>query len=529
VDADGIFDLAGNPASGTTNESWTMILEIPDTPANLKITPDLGISSSDGLTSTNNIVFSGTVGATNLSVPILDASTGTSLGHAMVVGTNWSIPLTFTVEGAHKLQANAVDIAGNVSLAAFFNLFLDVVPPTAIIQQVTKTPYVIVTNITVAFNKGINPATIAAANFSVTRNGSNSFTPTLSEVATNIYSIGNLAAYTTPLGTYQVTLNLSGIQDYAGNVNTNIVTMTWTNATTNLPPVLGVISNRVVAPLTAVQFTVPATDPNGDKLSYALVTNTLAHASLNSSNGLFTWTPSLAYAETTNTVTISVTDNGLPPMSTNQSFQIVVLDYLAVSLGMTNIQAGQSAMIPVFVNSDAGVTNLTFTLPVPPDTLTNFTLSASSSQLATATAQPQSTNVLITFTAKSGQTLQGPQLLSQLNFTGLTDVPSAFVTLLPQNIVGLKPTGLTYSNTVPTAGVVELVENQPLMLATAGSGGTINLELFGKTGTNYVLQSSANLLDSLWLNVTNYTQTNPIVTITLPMFNPYLYYRVVQQ
>src|ERR1022692_4441535 len=146
------------------------------------------------------------------------------MGDATVAGTNFSIPLSFTIEGAHQLQANAVDAAGHVFLASFFNLFLDVIPPTAIIQQVANPNYSAVSNITVAFSKAINTNTLSATNFVVTLNGSNTFTPTLAYVSTNVFSLGNLAAFTTPLGSYQAALHLRGVQDDAGNVHTNVVT-----------------------------------------------------------------------------------------------------------------------------------------------------------------------------------------------------------------------------------------------------------------------------------------------------------------
>jgi hypothetical protein len=47
-------------------------------------------------------------------------------------------------------------------------------------------------------------------------------------------------------------------------------------------------------------------------------------ASLNAVSGLFTWTPPLTQVPGDYTVTVSVTDNGLPPLSTNQTFTVTV-------------------------------------------------------------------------------------------------------------------------------------------------------------------------------------------------------------
>ncbi|MGC3958043.1 MAG: hypothetical protein QM813_08935 [Verrucomicrobiota bacterium] len=54
MNASGIQDLAGNSGTSGTNITWQMILDTPPTPTNLVITPDLGISATDGLTSTES-------------------------------------------------------------------------------------------------------------------------------------------------------------------------------------------------------------------------------------------------------------------------------------------------------------------------------------------------------------------------------------------------------------------------------------------------------------------------------------------
>jgi hypothetical protein len=44
------------------------------------------------------------------------------------------------------------------------------------------------------------------------------------------------------------------------------------------------------------------------------------------SGGLFTWTPTLAQAPSTNIIIIRVTDSGIPPLSASRSFTITVRD-----------------------------------------------------------------------------------------------------------------------------------------------------------------------------------------------------------
>jgi len=69
-------------------------------------------------------------------------------------------------------------------------------------------------------------------------------------------------------------------------------------------------------------FTATGSDPDpGQTLTYSLVSPP-SGASINSSTGAFTWTPSSG--GTTNTINVQVTDNGTPTQSTNSSFTAIV-------------------------------------------------------------------------------------------------------------------------------------------------------------------------------------------------------------
>ena len=137
-----------------------------------------------------------------------------------------------------------------------------------------------------------------------------------------------------------------------------------------------------------MEVDVQGSDPNGDQLTYSLIGG-LNGMTINPANGTVTWQATRAYASTTNLVTIVATDNGVPPLSTNQSFTITVLDYLELTLGNTNLYAGQSSAIPVYLASSDGVTNLVFNVRVPETSLTNWTITPVGSQIASATVQDQ--------------------------------------------------------------------------------------------------------------------------------------------
>lgn len=60
-------------------------------------------------------------------------------------------------------------------------------------------------------------------------------------------------------------------------------------------------------------------------LTYSLEPGAPTGATINSSNGVFSWTPTPAQSPSTNTITVRVTDNGSPEQSDLQSFVVIVL------------------------------------------------------------------------------------------------------------------------------------------------------------------------------------------------------------
>ena len=84
--------------------------------------------------------------------------------------------------------------------------------------------------------------------------------------------------------------------------------------------------NLTIDALTALVVTNTATDSNTNAtLSYVLTTTVAGLPAPGiDTNGVITWTPSLAQAGTVNIFTTVVTDNGLPPISATNSFTVTV-------------------------------------------------------------------------------------------------------------------------------------------------------------------------------------------------------------
>ncbi|MGC3958044.1 MAG: Ig-like domain-containing protein [Verrucomicrobiota bacterium] len=466
---------------------------------------------------------------TNLTIRIFDISTATDLGLATMNGTNFTASLLFAASGTHRLKVTAVDSAGNVSASAEKQVIWDQVRPSASIGQVLTPIYAGISSIAITFTEAINPATVSSNNFVLTRNGTNVLSVAFSMVASNIAQLGGLSAITEDLGVYQVTANLNGVADYAGNTATNLLTMSWLRDTLNQPPIITPITNVVVTPDSSVYYHVEALDPNGDELTFSLASGAPTNAVIVATNGVFRWRPTRANASTTRNVTVVVTDNGNPPMSASNTFAITVLDYLDVNLGQTNLLGGGVATLPVMVSSSEGVSNVQFRVAVPFGVLTNWTLVSESAQLATATLQTEAAAFTVNLETLPGQLIQGTQLVSRLEFTATTNSLSQFLPLHVADLDGIKPGGITYSNNVAGSGRVVVVQEHPLLESLVLSNQTRQLLFYGRPGTNYQLHIATNVIPPIhWQPVTSFNQTNVLVPWPLGANNGMFFYRLEQ-
>ncbi len=109
-------------------------------------------------------------------------------------------------------------------------------------------------------------------------------------------------------------------------IASNSTAFTLTVNPLNHPPTLAPIANQTIYALMTLTITNSASDTDSppQTLTFSLVTNVPAGAAINPTSGVFTWTPGETYTNTTNSVTVRVTDNGVPPLSDAKSFLVVV-------------------------------------------------------------------------------------------------------------------------------------------------------------------------------------------------------------
>lgn len=152
-------------------------------------------------------------------------------------------------------------------------------------------------------------------------------------------------------GLANFTFTATGNSTVFGPINYGILVTTTNAPSSNNPPTFAVITNRTVIAGTTINFTNSASDTNvpAQMLTFSLQGGQ-AGSSLNSSNGIFNWRPTIAQSPSTNPMSVIVTDNGSPTMSATQSFTVFVTRPITPTL-QPSISGGTFNML---VTGDAG-------------------------------------------------------------------------------------------------------------------------------------------------------------------------------
>lgn len=194
------------------------------------------------------------------------------------------------------------------------------------------------------FNLSANPASLTINNGT---NGTSTITVTPTDGLNACYtlSVSNLppgvsATFTNnPMtgGTSLLTLTASN-NAASGATNVTVIAtaglishaqtiaLTVNNtAPANTAPSLAPIANQTVNVGQTVAFTANATDTDQppQTLTFALLAGA-TNATLNTNSGAFSFRPLVTQANSTNNFTLTVSDNGTPPLSATQSFSIIV-------------------------------------------------------------------------------------------------------------------------------------------------------------------------------------------------------------
>jgi hypothetical protein len=152
-------------------------------------------------------------------------------------------------------------------------------------------------------------------------------------------SIASQTAVTVTNGSFTYQLPAMSVVTFAGQAS-------------NSPPSIAPVSDRTIADGRTLLVTNVATDPDVpmQTLTYQLVQGP-ANSSLNSSNGVLTWRPSIAQAGTTNVIKVSAKDNGSPNLSSTNSFSVTVAPINPPTMSFSATAPGQ---ISLSISGNAG-------------------------------------------------------------------------------------------------------------------------------------------------------------------------------
>jgi hypothetical protein len=309
----------GNVASGTPGW-WIDSVVISNVVCGsigpiLSAQPDRTINEFATLTVTN----AATTGTPPLTYTLLNPPAGAGINSSGVI--TWTPaegqgPSTNTVTTVVTDSESTPRSATN----GFSVVVMDVnVPPTLPAQPdvtIAGLSTLVVTN--TGSDSNIPPASLsygflaAPTNAAIDTNGVITWTP----VAAQVPSMNVFTTAVTNFNPYaQTNQRLTA---------TNTFTVTVT--TVHNGPSLGVIANQTVNEFSLLTVVNTATDTDVPVLglTYQLL-NPPANASI-SGNGTITWTPGEGQGPSTNIITTSVSDNGIPPLSATNSFVVVVND-----------------------------------------------------------------------------------------------------------------------------------------------------------------------------------------------------------
>ncbi len=303
-------------------------------------------------------------------------------------------------------------------------------------------------------------------------------------------------------------------------------------STTNGAPIIAAISDAIVNAGGALIFTNTVTDPDaGSQFTWALDPAFPPSAVLNPTNGIFMWIPRREHAGTTNSITVRVTDNGVPPLSATRTFTVIVRDQVELGLDAQALRAGTRSNILFTARSTARLTNFTVTVQFPAERLVDFAAENLTPALGTITLD---TNVpgagVLAFNSLPGLVLADGGPMARLHFSAVAGQSSAFVPLhLAGPVVMRAEEGLA-PTVVSKDGRAVVIADRGLLEASAGTNGTRLLTLYGIPGVSYTIETSPTpTIPASWAFWQTYMPTNIEAVLVLPApAGPSIFYRARQ-
>jgi|GEM_PF-1647902 len=397
------------------------------------------------------------------------------------------------------------------------------------------------------------PPTIAfATNLVVIDEGTTlSITPTVSdtdlppEVFSFALGAGTPAGVTVNPATGRVTWPTTELDGPGTNTISVIVTdngfppLSATGAVTvvvnevNSAPILSPIPNYTInegfklsVTNVAVDYDIPT-----NILTFSLSGAVPAGAGINAATGLFTWRPSNTQGPSTNLFTVVVTDNGIPPLSATQTFTVIVRDTLSdftLSVGSTNLLAGESSSVPLVLSASLQLTNINLQLTAPGQWLTNLGLRLLSGEVSGVNLSPLGADTyVLNFNLNPALQTASVRPVATLDFLTRSNYHSAIVPLGATSLLAQDLAGNLITNGTATSGRVIVIGREPIL--DIKNVPPPQITLYGRPGAIYSLLANSNLLGGVWSEFARLPQTNRSVWITPANISaPQTFYRALE-
>ncbi|MCP4992875.1 MAG: DUF11 domain-containing protein, partial [Gammaproteobacteria bacterium] len=396
------------------------------------------------------IIFTAPATGASLSAQTITASVNSSdVASATVLanGTTGSYTVTATAKGAvNSVVFSMTNLMPPVDLAISKSVYpvaaLSGQPVTYTLAfsntgSYTATGVTITDIVPIEVEQLGTPLETADAGVTITRTTGISYAWTVSDLGPGqgglITITGQISSSLSNGTSFTNTATITASADISSTNNSASVSIT----ADNVAPVAGPIPAQTISETHTLTFTIPTSDPNGDtNLSYALIGGATGDAALNSSTGLFSWTPGELDGPGLFTFTVMVTDSG--NLTDTAEFTVTVTE--------TNT-APVLASIPNQTITET--LELTFTVQATDDDVPTQTLSFNLGSDAPVGASINSNSGLVSWTPAEGAGGNVFTFTILVTDTGsLTDSGQVQVTVISANAAPVITAGNTITVTM---------------------------------------------------------------------------------
>ena len=275
VKLDGVTDIAGNSAAGMFEQNWTVYRATPKAVTNLRITPDLGFSDTDAVTSSASVSAVMTVNEPGSRIQLFQNDNGkrTLLADTSNVKTGTlTLPVEFTIIGNLILEAHCLDSYTN-EVVTDLPVFIDDMSLLASWKnlpegEVKAQPDSLLLEF---FDKVLNDASLKSY-LSFEREGKSLGTTnlTISKYSDKVYFVKGMKLSGNTDGNYSLSVDMTKLQKYnSGKPGILATKAQWIIGGTNQLPVAFAGSDQIVNEgQTVILDGSQSSDPNNDKLTY---------------------------------------------------------------------------------------------------------------------------------------------------------------------------------------------------------------------------------------------------------------------